>query len=75
MPIRRRVFYGHHLVTGETAEMVIKRAASMRPQLIAAEIRLWAPQVRATRAYFSVLERLQQGLDPHGILAPGNLGL
>ncbi|MEQ8662018.1 MAG: hypothetical protein RLW62_14475, partial [Gammaproteobacteria bacterium] len=35
----------------------------------------WAAEVRGMREYSSVLERLKQALDPHGVLAPGNLGL
>ena len=37
--------------------------------------KIWAGEVRAASAYFSVLERIKRGLDPHGMFSPGNLGL
>jgi FAD/FMN-containing dehydrogenase len=37
--------------------------------------KLWAPQVQACTGYFHLLGKIKQGLDPQGILAPGNLGL
>ncbi|MBL6751116.1 MAG: FAD-binding oxidoreductase [Nevskia sp.] len=37
--------------------------------------KLWAPQVRACTEYFQVLEAIKRGLDPQGLLSPGNLGL
>ena len=37
--------------------------------------KLWADEVRASGAYYSVLQRLKRELDPHGLMSPGNLGL
>ncbi|MBX9609093.1 MAG: FAD-binding oxidoreductase [Gammaproteobacteria bacterium] len=37
--------------------------------------KLFAEEVRATGAYFDVLQRLKAALDPEGRMAPGNLGL
>lgn len=37
--------------------------------------KLWAQEVQASGAYFSVLQRLKGALDPQGLLSPGNLGL
>ena len=37
--------------------------------------KLWAPEVKAASAYYSVLERVKRSLDPQGLLSPGNLGL
>ncbi len=37
--------------------------------------KLWADEVRASGAYYSVLQRIKRGLDPQGLLSPGNLGL
>ncbi|MGE3848955.1 MAG: hypothetical protein AB7I01_18905, partial [Gammaproteobacteria bacterium] len=37
--------------------------------------KLFAEEVRATGAYFDVLQRLKAALDPDGRMAPGNLGL
>lgn len=37
--------------------------------------KIWAGEVRAASAYYSVLERIKRGLDPHGMFSPGNLGL
>ena len=37
--------------------------------------KLWAEEVKSTGAYYSVLKRLKQALDPHSLLSPGNLGL
>ena len=37
--------------------------------------KLWAHEVKAASAYYSVLERVKRSLDPQGLLSPGNLGL
>jgi len=37
--------------------------------------KLWAAQLRASGGYFALLERVKRGLDPSGMLGPGNLGL
>jgi glycolate oxidase len=37
--------------------------------------KLWAEEVKASGAYFEVLQRLKGALDPAGLLSPGNLGL
>ena len=37
--------------------------------------KLWAQEVRASGAYYEVLQRLKRELDPQGLLSPGNLGL
>lgn len=37
--------------------------------------KIWARQVQACDAYFHVLELIKRGIDPGGLLSPGNLGL
>lgn len=37
--------------------------------------KIWAGEVRAAGAYYSVLERIKRGLDPDRMFSPGNLGL
>lgn len=37
--------------------------------------KIWARHVQACDAYFHVLELIKRGIDPGGLLSPGNLGL
>ena len=37
--------------------------------------KLWSRQVRSAEGYFHLLELIKRGVDPHGVLARGNLGL
>jgi hypothetical protein len=56
-------------------------AAAMRTALAAAGCvlyksrKLWSRQVRSAEGYFHLLELIKRGVDPHGVLARGNLGL
>ena len=37
--------------------------------------KLWSRQVRSAEGYFHLLELIKRGVDPHGVLARGNLRL